>query len=110
MSVAPDTLPPVRPSDEDGPTKTRKKKKQRDLLCILAVLLGLAGVFPHAVDAVTRLLVALRGGPVALSSPEGKADAAEQERQRGQDPQAVHGADSPSPPMRGNGTPPDGFP
>lgn len=41
-------------------------------LCYLAVVLGLAGIAPHAVDALTNLVKALRG-PVAVAAQPEKA-------------------------------------
>jgi hypothetical protein len=63
-----------------GPTRivprrrTLRERWEKDSLCYLAIILALAGVFPHAVGAVTGLIDAIKGvpGPVAVVAPKAR--------------------------------------
>lgn len=68
MSV-PLGLLPDRPSQE-----FKRRRLRGDRLCYVAIILALAGISPHAVDALTGLVKALRGESdaaeiVALNPP-----------------------------------------
>ena len=73
MSVAPDGLPPVRRPSPSGVRKLPRARPwygEPDVLCILAILLALVGIFPHAEASLADLIRALRGLPAATKTGE----------------------------------------
>jgi hypothetical protein len=70
--TAPANLPPVRRPSPSGVHRFPKRRPwygEPDVLCILAILLALAGIFPHAAASVGDIIRALRGAPVASAQP-----------------------------------------
>lgn len=71
MSTAPDGLPPLRRPSPSGVRKIPRARPwygEPDVLCILAILLALVGIFPHAEASLADLIRALRGQPAVTQA------------------------------------------